>query len=95
MRLKLPPPGYKTVTSAELRGKVAALCRFTDSVVGPSFAPAHCSLITDYVLRHEALAPPDGFWSSIIFRPWSLLMASPVLRLLGRKIMRLEWLEIG
>ena len=81
------------VAPAELRGKITALYLFIYSVVGVSFAPVLNALITDYVLRNEALVRWAIFWPSIVFRPLSLVIAWFGLRPYGREVVRLQSLE--
>lgn len=83
----------QSVTPTELRGKVTALFLFIYYVVGVALSPLVTAVITDYVLRNEALIRWAMFWPSIIFRPLSLIIASFGLRPYGREILRLRSLE--
>jgi MFS family permease len=83
----------QTVTPTELRGKVTALFLFIYYVVGVALSPILNALITDYVLRNEALVRWAIFWPSIICRPLSLVIAWLGLRPYGREVARLRSLE--
>ncbi|MGH8328762.1 MAG: hypothetical protein ACRET2_18585, partial [Steroidobacteraceae bacterium] len=83
----------QTVTPTELRGKVTALFLFIYYVVGVALSPILNALITDYVLRNEALIRWAIFWHSIICRPLSLVIAWFGLRPYGREVARLASLE--
>jgi MFS family permease len=83
----------QTVTPTELRGKVTALFLFIYYVVGVALSPILNALITDYVLRNEALVRWAIFWPSIICRPLSLVVAWFGLRPYGREVARLRSLD--
>ena len=83
----------QTVTPTELRGKVTAMFLFIYYVVGVALSPILNALITDYVLRNEALIRWAIFWPSIICRPLSLVVAWLGLRPYGREVARLRSLE--
>ncbi|MGB6451140.1 MAG: MFS transporter [Steroidobacteraceae bacterium] len=81
------------VTPAELRGKVTALYLFIYSVFGVAFAPLVNAVITDYVLRDEALIRWGLFWPTAISHPLALVIAWLGLKPFGREVLRLKALE--